>query len=268
MKRWMKSLVLLSWCIALTGCLGNATDRTEEVSSDAFFGPVREENQMLPETLKEEKRYIAYQETLYQLLLNEVYPEGMNPEFEPLFGSLEDNRFAVMDVNGNGTEELIIQFTTASMAENVEIIYDYGEEEETIRPVLTLFPALTYYENGIIQEKWAHGHDLSGEEYWPYNLYRYQETTGEYELVAEVNMWSRSAGTIDYKGDPYPEDIDAEKAGIVFILSRNGVTETVSKSSYEAWLEEIIGNAQVVSVPYRALTKENIEAINKPASAQ
>ena len=74
-------------------------------------------------------------------------------------------------------------------------------------------------------------------------------------------MWSKSVDVVDYKGDRYPENIDTEKAGTVFILTRNGVTETVSKKDYEAWLSALIGNNQVLQIPYQALNERNIKSV-------
>lgn len=124
-----------------------------------------------------------------------------------------------------------------------------------------IYPAVTYYDNGLVKEEWSHGSGLEGEDYWPYNLYQYCVDTATYEIIAEVNMWSKAIDTVDYKGDPYPEDIDTENAGTVFILTRNGTTETVSKSDYEAWLSEIMGDAHHIQIPYQSLGEDDIRAV-------
>lgn len=72
-------------------------------------------------------------------------------------------------------------------------------------------------------------------------------------------MWSKSVNTLNFKGDFYPDDIDAEKAGTVFILTRNGITETVSKKDYEAWLSETMGGAAEMKILYKPLNDYNIK---------
>lgn len=202
--------------------------------------------------------YEAYRAALNKLMTEHLYPDGTDTGYDSVSGLMSDNHFALYDMDGDGLDELILQFVTAPMAGNLETIYRYSAESNTLVPMLQVFPAVTYYDNGVVQEAWSHGNDLTGEDYWPYNLYRYEPATGDYTLFAEVNMWSKAVDTVNYKGDPYPEDIDTEKAGVVFILTRDGKTETVSKSAYEAWLAEVLGNAQILQLPYRSLDKEQI----------
>lgn len=202
----------------------------------------------------------AYQSALQQIAFEHVYPDGTDTRFDGASGFIEDNHFALCDVNGDGKDELIVQFVTAPMAGNVETVYSYDEARETLHKILAVFPAMTYYTNGLVKEDWSHGSELAGDEYWPYNLYQYSSETGEYELIAEVNMWSKSADTIDYKGDIYPADIDAENAGTVFILTQDGITKTISKSDYEAWLSDMMGDAIEMQIPYLSLSEDNIKA--------
>ncbi len=212
--------------------------------------------------LGQAERYAAYQFALQQISFEHVYPDGTDTGFDGVSGFIEDNHFALCDVNGDGRDELIVQFVTAPMAGNMESVYSYQEDGSLIRQ-LAVFPSMKYYDNGMVREDWSHGSALAGDNYWPYNLYRYSEGAGEYVLIAEVNMWSRSVDTVDYKGDAYPEDIDAEQAGTVFILTVDGVTETVSKSEYEAWLSGMLGDAVEMQIPYQPLTEENIKAVCK-----
>lgn len=205
--------------------------------------------------------YAAYQFALQQIAFEHIYPDGADTGFDSASGFIEDNHFAIFDINGDGVDELIVQFTTAPMSGNIETVYTYNERENMVETLLTVFPAVTYYDNGLVKEEWSHGSGLAGEDCWPYNLYQYCVDTGAYEMIAEVNMWSKAIDTVDYKGDPYPGDIDTENAGTVFILTRNGTTETVSKSDYEAWFLEIIGSAQPIQIPYQSLNEDNIRAV-------
>lgn len=201
-------------------------------------------------------RLAAYRFALEQIAYEHIYPDGTDIGFDGESGFIEDNRFALCDVTGNGTAELIVQFTTGPMAANMETVYTW--REGALTSILTAFPAVTYYTGGWVVELWSHGDYLTGDE-WPYNLYQYDG--GKYELVAEVNMWSREADTVNYQGDPYPEDIDAEGAGIVYILTRNGVTATVSKSEYETWLDSLLGSESEMTIPYQPLAEGNIQAL-------
>lgn len=251
-------------CMALAGCmaskaggntLSDAMDETTEATGNVTEATVAEASQ--PDLTA---MYEAYQFGLQEIAFEHIYPDGTDTGFDGAFGYIEENQFALYDINGDGLEELIVQFVTAPVACNMETVYTYNEEENKLEAVLTVVPAATYYDNGIVKEPWAHGSGLAAEGYWPYNLYQ-RQSDGSYKLIAEVNMWSREVDTVDYKGDPYPEDIDAENAGTVFILAREGVTETVSKSDYESWLQTVMGDAQAIQVPYQSLSEENIKAV-------
>lgn len=206
-------------------------------------------------------RLVEYQFALQQIAFEHIYPDGRDTGFDSAYGSIEDNQFALFDVNGDGEDELIVRFTTAPMAGNVEAIYAFQQTDGTLKELLTASPNLTYYANGIIKEDWSHGSELAGEDYWPYTLYQYNATTGSFEELAQVNMWSKAVDTVDFKGDPYPDDIDAEGAGTVFILGVADEVKTVSKSDYEQWLAKTMGNPAQLDIPYQALSEESIEAV-------
>lgn len=206
--------------------------------------------------------YAAYQSALQQIAFEHIYPDGTDTGFDGVSGFIEDNHFALYDVNGDGKDELIVQFVTAPMSGNVETVYSYDESGDTLHKILAVFPSMTYYTNGLVKEDWSHGSELAGDEYWPYNMYQYSSETGEYELVAEVNMWSKSVDTVDYKGDIYPVDIDAENAGTVFILTQDGITKIISKSDYEAWLSDMMGDAVEMQISYLSLSEENIKSVD------
>lgn len=39
------------------------------------------------------------------------------------------------------------------------------------------------------------------------------------------------------------------------------MTETVSKNEYDAWLSEVMGNAQPIQIPYQSLNEDHIKAV-------
>lgn len=203
-----------------------------------------------------------YQAALLQIVSEYIYPDGTDTGFDSSYGSIEDNQFALCDVNGDGVDELIVRFTTAPMAGNTEVIYAFQKADGTLKQILTASPNLTYYMNGIIKEDWSHGSELASEGYWPYTLYQYDAAEGSFEELAQVNMWSKAVATVDYKGDPYPDDIDTEGAGTVFILGGPDEVKTVSKSDYEQWLADTMGDPAKLDIPYQALSEENITSLN------
>ncbi len=203
--------------------------------------------------------HAAYLEAVKMMIDEQTFPDGST--FDESFGKVEENSFAVYDVDLDGWDELIIRFTAAPMAGQLETVYAYDEETRTLNAELYMFPAVTYLDNGMIKEGWSHGSGLAEEGYWPYNLYQYNAETGVYDLIAEVNMWSKSVEAVNYAGEAYPDDVDAENAGTVFIVTYDGKTETISKSAYEAWLDTVLGDAAEAEITFLPVIEENADAI-------
>jgi hypothetical protein len=206
-------------------------------------------------------RLAKYQFALQQIAFEHVYPDGTDTGFDNAYGFIEDNQFAICDVNGDGADELLVHFITAPMAGNAETVYSFQKEDGTLKKLLTASSNLTYYAGGIIKEDWSHGSELAGEGYWPYTLYQYDAAEGCYQEIAQVNMWSKAVDAVDFKGDPYPDDIDAEGAGTVFILSRQGAVETISQSDYEKWLASTLDLSSKQDIAYQALNEGNLKAV-------
>ena len=93
------------------------------------------------------------------------------------------------DVDGDGQEELLLNWTGASMADTVEYIWGYRDNGTHVE--LCEFPALTCYDNGVIEAQWSHNQGLAGE-FWPYFLYRYNAETDQYEICGGADAWDKS----------------------------------------------------------------------------
>ncbi|MCD7908541.1 MAG: RNA polymerase sigma factor, partial [Clostridium sp.] len=204
----------------------------------------------------------AYREALEGVYDHNVYPDGTDCMYSSN-RSISENRFAVCDIDQDGADELILSFTTSSMAGMTETIYKFDPASGTVKPELREFPALTYYDNGIIKAGFSHNHTLS-EDFQPYSLYRYDEKNDRYEQIASVEGWQLSNSDVNYDGQPYPAEADPDQEGIVFYImpgEEYAPDHPVSKKEYEAWYYSMLGTASEIDVPYQMLTPENISAI-------
>lgn len=266
MKYILKISFALLLCLTLAACQEKTdppavsvppSETTASVTPDVTPAGLPSE-----EPAEAESGLAEYQAALRQLAFEHVYPDGTDTGFDSSFGSMEDNQFALFDVTGDGVDELIVRFTTAPMAGNAETVYAFQQADGTLKQIFTASPNLTYYANGIIKEDWSHGSELAAEGYWPYTLYQYDANHGSFQELAQVNMWSKAVADVDFKGDPYPDEIDTEGAGTVFILGIADEVKTVSKSDYEKWLTDTMGDPAEMDIPYQALSEENIETLN------
>lgn len=266
MKYMLKISAVLLLCLTLAACQEKTnpptasiptSEATVSVMPDAASSEVPSE-----EPAEADSGLVEYQAALRQIVSEHIYPDGRDTGFDSAYGMIEDNQFALCDVTGDGAKELIVRFTTAPMAGNAETVYAFRKADGTLKQLLSVSPNLTYYEGGIIKENWSHGSELAAEGCWPYTLYRYDAADGGFRELAQVNMWSKAVAEVDFKGDPYPDDIDAEGAGTVFILGTGDEVKTVSKSDYEKWLADTLGDSAELDIPYQALSEENVEALN------
>ena len=215
---------------------------------------------------------MAYIRALEGVLKDGRYPDGM-PLPAELVADMAETSFAVYDVDGDGRRELLLSFMGGSMAAKSITIYDYNELKDCLRPQLTEFPNLTYYDNGYIQAGWSHNQGRAGnrDDFWPYTLYRYESRIDEYRAYFSVDAWDKNMTESGPGGEEWPADVDKEGSGIVYWISSIKLkdfsfdqNDLVSAADYEEFLAETMGSANKLDIPFQPLTTENIAAIAAP----
>ena len=111
----------------------------------------------------------AYKAAVEKLVNDKVFPTGEDTGFEAdsFFGDMDENKYAIADVDSDGKDELIISFTTAPVAGEVEQVYGYNDADGTLKLKLNEFPLVTYYTNGIAEVGWSHNQGWAGDRLWP-----------------------------------------------------------------------------------------------------
>lgn len=244
-------------------------EKTKEETSLAYIDDEREnstiEGNAFAENEQDDKKksqHVAYISVLKDLYYEQRLPDSMEEVFS--YESISDNYFTVCDIDYDGKEELIISYANTYMAGMVELIYEYDEETDTLIEQFREFPALVYYDNGVIKADWSHNQGLAGE-FWPYSLYQYDKETDTYELIAMVDAWNQTLADVNYEGTAFPKEIDENGDGLVYyvMLGNEYVLNTpMDLEAYEQWLNSYIGDAQEIQISYQNLTPENIYAVN------
>lgn len=231
---------------------------------------------------EDEARMRAYGKALWDLYLLGLRPDGEALERSDDLGPAEGNRFALIDLNGDGAEELIVCWDQACMAGMQGLIYTYDYPEDALRLLLLEFPSMTFYESGAVTADWSHNQGWAGR-FWPYTLYQYSEESGVYEEIASVDAWDQACvegdGTLT---NAFPKDTDADGDGLVYYIltgewynaSRTPMdgnltgqlwgTDPVDGPALEAWLNGYTGGAEPLEIPYQSLTDVNIAALGYP----
>ncbi len=264
MKRYLSGLlagfVVLGMLQGLTAC--SAPENTEDSFPAATSSPdtkTPDSPYGSPVDFDRNGLSAAFADAIEAYCQTGRFPDGDEP-LEVPSGRID---YAVFDVDGDGREELFLKYEQTAMAYMVELIYDYDAESQTFRQQFAEFPALTFYDNGVILAGWSHNQGLSGEKLWPYTLYQYQPDTDSYACVASVDGWSREVAEHSSDWGDFPADIDADENGFVyFILTDNwswsNYGQTVDDAEYQAWISPYLQDANELEIPYQSLEIETI----------
>lgn len=207
----------------------------------------------------------AYSTALENLIENHIFPNGT--DCEDSLGDLSENKFAVYDVDHDGKEELLLMYTDACMACQIEYVFGYDGTTKELQTELSEFPMLTFYDNGIIKAGWSHNQGLAGD-FWPYSLYQYAPDSDSYGLVGMVDAWEKKYWETDDQNHPFPSDVDQSGTGFVYYIMKDGQydnTHPVDASVYNEWVNTYMGSASEIQIPYLDLTKENISQLGNGA---
>ncbi len=248
-----KAVLILLAAVMLSACTGKGDIRAETASAPDSIAAKRQPVSMD----KLEAMYNSYETALNILYYEKILPDGTYLDSDDY--GMDGNLFAVFDIDGDGLDELIIEYSNTYLADMVELIYGYDDESGELHEEFMRFPNLTYYNNGIIKAFFSHNQGLAGR-FWPYYLYEYDPVQDRYECVAMADAWDGSAHSEDYSGKPFPVEIDISGDGIVYYLSdadEKTLGQPVDRDEYERWLDSYIGKATELTVPKVSLTPEN-----------
>lgn len=285
-KRIFQSGLLVLTILTVTACsantessemIGTTDANTEETVADNSIlddneileestesdpsGIVSEEESEAEEDPDRENILAAYQQALTQLYEEQLFPDGTEAEYDSEFYDISQNQFAVYDIDQDGEDELIILYTTCSTAGMTARIYDYDEETDSLYPEITLFPSLTFYDNGTLEEAASHNQGYAGE-FWPYTLYVYDSVNDTYQAMYYADAWDRNLSETDDYGNAFPEDADEDGDGIVYYILPYGeydYDDPMDWDAYETWHTSAVGNE--LGILYYDLTPENIAEV-------
>lgn len=227
---------------------------------------VRGENENSSELDELSQPYAKYIEVLNQILTEHTDPNGRVYNVVQNSGRFENNCFAILDIDRDGSQELIFNFNTSNMAGMYEVVYACDEERDTIREEYSGWVDTAYYSNGLIRVSDSHNHGKDPEErgIWPYTLYRYDEVSDCYQLQYDVGSWD---GQI-YDED-FPKELDLDGDGILYCITEEGEQaesvqrEFFDREGYEKWVAETMPEWERIDVAYHSMAEEEIEGIRK-----
>lgn len=233
----------------------NQNEKTEESGAETDEAEVKSE--------QDNERNIAYAEALQKIHDEQILPDGTKFEYMSTFGDIEDNSFAVEDVDEDGVDELIFIWGTDASAGMAEYVFGYDENNKTVFTKLMEYPGLEFYKGGVITAPWSH--NQGNGEMWPYNIYEYDSAKSEYEFVGYVEGWNKEISETDYEGTAFPEDVDTENKGVVYRIKYSDEynEEYYSQKDYDAFCEKIILNNEKLEPRYFSFWNTYIDKLRE-----
>lgn len=264
----MKRLIvcLLAAFMLLTGCSPASAPQSDATtqSSDTAVGTTATET-TVDTTLD---ALTAYEKVLLDFYEKHLSPDGQELVIDnEIFGHIEENSFAVADVDGDGNEELVLIFSTAPMAGMCLWVCGYNGKTDSVYQELSIFPNVTFYTDGLIEAGWSHNQGMAGDVLWPYTLMKYDPDARSYLTLAQVDAWDKDLRDTDYDGNPFPDDVDTDGIGAVYLITEiidkiPSMPKSLSRTDYEVWRSGIMGSAAPMELEYLATTLDNIHAVS------
>ncbi len=229
--------------------------------TDTAEGAGDEKQEVTVDSEELSQLYAKYAEVLKQIMQEHTDSNGRVYNVDERW-EFENNAFAILDVDGDGREELIFNFNTGNLGSMCEVIYDYDASKDILREELVEWVDTTCYSNGFIKVSDSHNHGNDPEErgIWPYTLYLYDVSTDSYQLQYYVTSWD---GQIN--SENFPGELDTDGDGVLYYILEDGKTtedadvQTMNRQEYDNWVKETIPKWCVMDVAYFPMTEESIQ---------
>lgn len=224
----------------------------------------------------------------YMEILEQIRTEGRDSNGREYHsdrsGNFENNCFAILDVDGDGRQELLFRFNESYLGAMCEVVYEYDAETDTLREELAEWVDTEYYNVGTdalvkVQMSHDHGKDPESRGVWPYMVYRYDAEQDSYRLLYTVDGWD---GRIN--GEGFPDELDADgdkllycvtvqegsgdtRASADISLNESGKVSSeedtllLDREAYESWAEELLPQWSRINVAYHSMTEASMDRV-------
>ena len=202
----------------------------------------------------------AFRRTL-KTIHNELYLPGLTymdkiSLWEP--GTIEDETFAVTDVDGDGEEELLVGISNTNIAGMCKVVYGYDQAKDDVRQEACTWFSAKFYP-GMIRVDASHNHGHAGDVIWPYTIMTYDREKDVYQDAYYVDAWSRELAEYDSLLErDYPQEIDTENDGFVYLITENGETKILNRRDFEKWESDFFAGKEPLAIDWQKMTATNI----------
>ena len=147
------------------------------------------------------------------------------------------NEFVIYDINDDGIDELLIGVEGTCNSDSAQYIYRFSEKKEEFELLFDYYYGCRFYENGLIYAPASHSGYTYNDDFWPYEVYRYNEMENMYECIASVEELDLNACP-EYKDNfPFKDDKDGDKK--IYFVRFYEDSLRLDEGEYNDWKEKL-----------------------------
>lgn len=143
----------------------------------------------------------------------------------------------IYDINDDGIDELLIGIEGTCNSDSAQYIYRFSEKKEEFELLFDYYYGCRFYENGLIYAPASHSGYTYNDDFWPYEVYRYNEMENMYECIASVEELDLNACP-EYKDNfPFKDDKDGDKK--IYFVRFYEDSLRLDEGEYNDWKEKL-----------------------------
>ena len=171
----------------------------------------------------------------------------------------DSNTFAIVDIDNDGSKELIISIQSLPHAALRTYLVDYRDN-------IGVYCQGDFYGTpdfpiGFVMEYDSHSQGPAGAAVWPYTMYRHIDSTDSYEYAARVDGWDGDY-VWEYGGMIFPAEYDIDGNKKIFYImddSNPGEARAVDDEEYQRWFQNQTDNQAIYKPDFKSIIKENVD---------
>ncbi len=207
---------------------------------------------------EEERKHKETARQVYAQILKHIYYQHRWPSGESMeqMTPIEDSRYVIYDVDGDGREELLVENGSGVTASQYGVIYDYHWDTGVTYIQGEMTSLTVFYSNGFMIQPLSHNQSL-GSDVYPAVYVQYDKDTDSYQTLGTIETWEKAYMSENYEGQPFPDAQDLDQDGVIYYIFDK---EPKTKADYEAVRQTCIGDAQELPLEWKSLDIENFQA--------
>ena len=171
---------------------------------------------------------------------------------------IEEDQFAIADIDQDGKEELVIRFTNTHYGLNMYTGIWELNDAGTVEPQQNVNESCDFYRNGMMVEYASHNHTY-GFTVWPSEIYQFDAATGQYQPFASI---SSADAEMDTEGIQYSAEKDTDGDGILYFFVMEGQAEIpLTEVEYRNYCDQYIPESEKIELDWKNLSQANIDVL-------